>query len=473
MKNIILDADSYKFSHWMLLPEGQQYSTSYIAPRGGFSEYVVPFGIQMWIKKTLLTPITMEMIDEAEEIISPHMGNGIFNREMWEHIVKVHNGYLPVEIKAIPEGMVVPNKTVLVTITNTDPVCVSLPSFLETSFLRDVWYPTTVATVSHRCVSAIKDALIAAGESTDLLKFMLHDFGFRGVSSHESAGMGGLAHLINSCGTDTVAALVAAKRYYNCTQMPAFSVIASEHSVACSLSNANKRDDYKHAEKMVSVLENRVKETGTFQIVSAVADTYNTLRFATYIARDLNERIKNSGGKFVVRPDSGDPVTTPIEVVKTMMEHAGYTTNERGYKLLPPHLGVLQGDGINEESIKQILKLAMEEKLSPLNFVFGMGGALLQHCDRDWSKFAMKCSAIKFADEDHWVDVFKDPITDKGKRSFRGKLDTFLMEDGSIQSSKESATEGVSRSLMNTVYKNGLLLVDVSFDEVRGNAGLL
>jgi nicotinamide phosphoribosyltransferase len=216
-------------------------------------------------------------------------------------------------------------------------------------------------------------------------------------------------------------------------------------------------------------LEERVKKVGGFQIVSAVADTYDTFRFAKYIGVDFHDRIKNSGGKFVVRPDSGDPIETPVRVVKELMEHVGYTVNSKGYKLLPPYLGVLQGDGINEKSIGEILKLAMEEKLSPLNFVFGMGGALLQHCDRDWAKFAMKCSAIKLADEPEWKDVFKDPITDKGKTSLKGRVHTVQMIDGSIQTVRLEETEGVETTLMDTIFKDGKLLVDLSFDEVRAN----
>jgi len=470
--NIILNTDSYKVSHWMQYPEHTSDVFSYIEARGakqGMLPYVVPFGIQMFVEKNLLTPITQADIDEAEMIYSAHLGPYVFNKAAWEYILKEHGGLLPVEIKATPEGLPIPVKNAIVTIHNTDPECYWLTSYLETSMLRDVWYPTTVATISHQAKQIIAEGLKKTNGSTDGIDFMLHDFGCRGVSSQESAEMGGLAHLINFKGTDTVSALRAAREYYGSVEMPAFSVIAAEHSTACANSNSETKDDFAYAEKMVSILEQQVKRVNGFAIVAAVADTYDVYRFADeYLGTRLKSRIENSGGKFVARPDSGNPVTVPVEIVEILMKRFGYTTNSLGYKMLPPCIGVLQGDGINLEAIREILALAESKGLAASNFVFGMGGGLLQHCDRDWFKFAMKASAVCVNNQ--WRDVFKDPITDPGKLSKKGVLTTIRDTGGNIQTVRKDLVRANDENLMQTVYRNGALHKRVTFDQVRKNA---
>jgi len=230
MKNIILNADSYKYSQFNQYPPNTEYIYSYIESRGGKYDETVFFGLQAFIKEYLLAPITQDMIDEAEAIITAH--GEPFNREGWEYILHAHNGCLPVHIKAVPEGMVIPVRNVLATIINTDPKCYWLTSFLETAILRSIWYPTTVATNSREIKKVILDALEHTGTPADI-NFKLHDFGARGVSSLESAGIGGSAHLINFMGTDTIEALLYARRYYG-ADMAGFSIPASEHSISAS-----------------------------------------------------------------------------------------------------------------------------------------------------------------------------------------------------------------------------------------------
>ena len=229
-KNIILNTDSYKYSQYVQYPSGTEYIYSYIESRGGKFDETVFFGLQAFIKEYLTEPVTAEMIDEAEDIVVAH--GEPFNREGWEYIVHEHKGILPVRIRAVPEGTVVPTKNVLVDIINTDPKCYWLTSFLETALLRAVWYPSTVATNSREIKKVILDALERTGTPADI-SFKLHDFGARGVSSLESAGIGGAAHLVNFMGTDTIEALLFARRYYY-TDMAGFSVPASEHSISAS-----------------------------------------------------------------------------------------------------------------------------------------------------------------------------------------------------------------------------------------------
>lgn len=466
---LILKADSYKISHWMQVPDGLEYMQSYIESRGGFSPNVMFFGLQKFIKDNLLTPVTLEDIAKAKRILDAHLGPGIFNEAGWLRLVEKHGGYLPLKIRAIREGMVVPTKTALVTVENTDPEFHWCVSYIETSMLRDVWYGTTVATISKTCKDIMNEYLDKYSDDADAINFMLHDFGYRGVSSDESAQMGGMAHLVNFKGTDTMASLVAAIEYYN-AGIEGFSVIASEHSTTCLNSNAETKDDFNAIEKMVSILEKRCKETGTFQIVSAVADTYDVYRYVEYVGTHFKDRIMNSGGRFVIRPDSGDVNVVAVNLVIELMKYFGYTVNSKGMKVLPPCIRVLQGDGINFESIRNIFDYAVGMDISPCNFVFGAGGFLLQHCDRDWLKFAMKCSAACINGK--WVDVYKDPITDPGKTSKKGRLTTIRTIGDEFKTVRINEVGNTDIDIMHDVYENGSLFNATTFNDVRETSNI-
>jgi len=212
-KNIMLTTDSYKVTHWKQYPPGTERVYSYFESRGGKFDSVLFFGLQYFLKRYLTTQITKEMIDEAEPFWKAH--GEPFNRKGWMHILNKHNGYLPVEIQAVPEGLVLPTSNVLVQIVNTDPEVPWLTSYLETALLRAVWYPTTVATNSFECKRVIYDALVETADDPDAeIMFKLHDFGARGVSSRESAMIGGVSHLVNFMGTDTVEGVMAARKFY-------------------------------------------------------------------------------------------------------------------------------------------------------------------------------------------------------------------------------------------------------------------
>jgi nicotinamide phosphoribosyltransferase len=226
-KTIITNTDSYKFSQYNQYPEGTTNVYSYVESRGGVWKQTVFFGLQIFLKEYLCNPITKEDIDLGELIATAH---GVpFNREGWEYILREHNGYLPVRIKAVPEGFVIPVKNVLATVDSTDSKCNWLTSYVETALLRAIWYPTTVSTNSYESKRIIHDYLVKTGDPS-LIDFKLHDFGARGVSSFESAGIGGLAHLVNFRGTDTVTALLYGREYYN-INMAGFSIAARIGSV--------------------------------------------------------------------------------------------------------------------------------------------------------------------------------------------------------------------------------------------------
>ena len=454
-QNIILNSDSYKYSQFNQYPEGTEYIYSYIEIRGGVHDATVFFGLQAFIKEYMLTPVTMEMIDEAEAIITAH--GEPFNREGWEYIVKTYGGKLPVTIKAVPEGTVVGTRNVLATIVNMDPECYWLTSFLETALLRAIWYPTTVATNSYENKKLILQYLEKTGDPSTI-DFKLHDFGARGVSSLESAGIGGAAHLVNFQGTDTVEALLFARRYYG-ADIAGFSVPAMEHSTVTSWGRENEVASYR----------NMVKQNGKpGGIVSAVSDSYDIFKACELWGTELKQDILDSGATLVVRPDSGDPAVVVKQCLQILDKYFGHTVNDKGFKVLN-NVRVLQGDGINHASIRSILYSITLAGYSADNVVFGQGGALLQIVNRDDQKFAMKCSAAFINGE--WVDVFKDPITDKGKRSKKGRMVLIETDNGFKTVTTEDADYDAvkDQDVLEVVYSMGNLLRDMTFDEVRAN----
>ena len=458
-KNILLNTDSYKTSMFKQYPAGTTGVYSYIESRGGRYDRTVFFGLQAFIKEYLLEPITQADIDIADEILTAH--GEPFNRQGWEYILRSHGGFLPVVIRAVPEGTVVPVKNVLATIENTDPECFWLTTYLETALLRAIWYPTTVATQSWKIKRVILDYLEKTGDPTTI-DFKLHDFGARGVSSMESAGIGGAAHLVNFMGTDTITGVLYAREYYN-AGIAGFSIPAAEHSTITSWGRDNE----------VKAYENMVKQFGRAgSILAVVSDSYDIYNATSKLwGEDLRQSVIDSGATVVIRPDSGDPVEVNRRLVEILGEKFGYTVNSKGFKVLN-NVRLIQGDGVNELSIRSILGAFMAMGWSADNIAFGMGGALLQQIDRDTQKFAMKCSAAEINGE--WIDVQKDPITDSGKKSKAGRV-TLWTSGGEFQSSVEQPKGWTDKGLgwveaLEVVYRDGKLIQEISFAEVRANA---
>jgi nicotinamide phosphoribosyltransferase len=245
-QSILLNTDSYKASMFVQYPPKTEAVYSYIESRDGKYNELVFFGLQAFIKEYLSDPITQEDIDEAEAIWTAH--GEPFNRSGWEYILNEHDGYLPVEIKAVPEGMPVAIHDVMLTIENTDPNCFWLTTYLETALLRAIWYPTTVATNSREIKKLIASYMDKTSDSREGLVFKLHDFGARGVSSNESAMLGGMSHLINFMGTDTIVATLGARKYYG-ADMAGFSIPAAEHSTITSWGKENEVEAYRNMVK--------------------------------------------------------------------------------------------------------------------------------------------------------------------------------------------------------------------------------
>ena len=450
-KNIILNTDSYKVSMFNQYPAGTTGVFSYIESRGGMYDKTVMFGLQAFIKEYLLEPITQADIDIADEILTAH--GEPFNRAGWQYILAEHGGLLPVVIRSVPEGTVVPVKNVLATIENTDPKVPWLTTWLETALLRAIWYPTTVATQSWHIRQLILTYLEKTGDPT-LIDFKLHDFGARGVSSLESAGIGGAAHLVNFMGTDTITGVLYAREYYN-AGVAGFSIPAAEHSTITSWGRDNE----------VKAYENMVRQFAKpGSILAVVSDSYDIYRAARDLwGTELRDLVVHSGATVVIRPDSGDPVEVNRKLIEILGEKFGYTVNDKGYKVLN-HVRVIQGDGVNPQSIREILETLTEMGWSTDNIAFGMGGALLQQVHRDTQKFAMKASAVQI--DGQWHPIYKDPVTDPGKISKAGRLTLYRNFNGSYHSSVEDWPED---SLV-TVYKNGELINETTFDEIRARA---
>ena len=457
--NFLLRTDSYKFTHWKQYAPNTTGIFSYLESRGGMFPNTVFFGLQYYLKTYLEGPrFTQSDIEQADEFCRPHFGSSLFNREGWTRMLHKHGGRLPVRIKAVPEGSVVPVQNVLITIENTDPEFPWLPNYLETLLLK-VWYPTTVVTLSREIKKIIGGFLERTGDPS-LLPFKLHDFGYRGVSSEETAAIGGAAHLLNFLGSDNIAGIVLLQDYYAPKSMPGFSIPASEHSTITAWGKEHEADAYRN---MLSAYP-----TGT---VACVSDSYNIFHACEKLWGELlKPDVVNRKGTLVIRPDSGDPVEVLTKVFEILGEKFGFETNAKGYRVLPPYVRVIQGDGVNIFTIQNMLyQLSKFHGWSADNLSFGMGGALLQQLNRDTQKFAFKCSAAKI--EGSWRPVFKDPITDPGKNSKHGRLALLTTKPGEFHTVEDIyKDESPVEDQLVIVFENGEIKASYDLNAIRKRA---
>lgn len=482
--NLILCSDGYKYSHHKFYGSDMTKMISYMESRGGKFSETVFYGLQIFLKTFLEgIAITKEEVDEAHEYLGTKYGifgrDDVFDRSKFDYIIEKYDGKLPVSIKAVPEGTVVNTKNVLFTIESLDDNCAWLTNFLE-SLLLQVWYPITVATLSREVRKIVTNAFRKSTSYDDdtlnfLVDFVLNDFGFRGTSSVQSARIGGSAHLVNFRGSDTVVASKLIRDLYNTKTIYGLSIPATEHSIM------TLRGEDGELELMKNVLT--TYPTG---LVACVSDSYNIFRACSeYWGKELIDLILSRpaepGNQLVIRPDSGHVLNTLKKIFKILFDKFGYTVNEKGYKVLPPQVRVIQGDGVNLNSIMEIYAMLDEEKISPENLVLGMGGKLLQSdIDRDTNNFATKaCYAIVDGEE---VNVQKNPtemdadgnIGRSFKKSKKGKLKLVKNEDGTYRtvSSLDKDYESVKDELIE-VFRMGDILIDWKFEEVRERAKII
>ena len=455
--NICLLTDSYKITHHYFYPKGTEKIYSYLESRVG-SEFnkTIFYGLQYIIKKYLNGQVvTEEKIAQADKLINTHIGEDIFNLKDWTYILEEYDGSLPVEIKAVPEGTPVGVGNVLMTVENTDNRCFWLPNYLE-SLLLQVWYPSTVATLSAEVRKLVNFYLEVTDSPKDNIDFMLHDFGYRGASSTESAMLGGSAHLLNFSGTDTIPALTIPENYYNDSNVYGFSVQATEHSVMTSLGSERE------IEQALNVIKNA--KNG---ILSIVIDSYNYRNFLNQSSSEgyeLNEAILKfldvEGNKVVFRPDSGEPVSTTIDCLNILEKGFGSFKTEKGYKIFDSNIGLLWGDGLNYHKIRDILFAMKSHGWAACNIIFGMGGGLHTSVNRDTQRNAFKCSAqLRNGD---WFDIYKNPL-DSSKKSKTGRFKLIKNENNYNTISLSEKGD----DCLKTVFKNGELLIDEKFENIK------
>lgn len=457
IKNPILCTDSYKTSHFNLYRPGVKNMTSYIEARKG--DGVLFNGLQYYLKEYLGRTITVDDVNQAKLICEAH---GVpFPYDGWMKIATHYQGLPPLTIRAVREGTFVPAKNILmdVTLSVDDPDIFWLVSWWETLLLK-IWYPCTVGTKSFNTLKIIKQYLEKTSDDVEeQLYFKLHDFGGRANSSEESAGISGFAHLINSMGTDTIEGIIHGINYYG-AGVEGLSIPATEHSTITSWGRDGELDAYRN-------VLNQYAKPGA--LVACVSDSYDYHNAVDNLwGKELRQQIIDSGAILVVRPDSGEPVDVVTYALKSFAESFGYTVNSKGYKVLN-NVRVIQGDGINPDTIAEILEAITELGFATDNVAFGMGGKLVQsEIDRDTFGFAMKCSAVDT--EEGTIEVYKDPITDPGKKSKRGKLDLIKDATGQYMTINTLEYGKPYTSELVKVFENGEVLVEYTLAELRERA---
>jgi len=475
--------DSYKITHWRLYPEGLESVFSYLEARSPspFSNKTVFFGLQYLLKAYMQGSVVLSQdFGRLRAFCKHHFGDEkLFNEQGWRYIVEKHKGRLPVSIKAIREGTVVPVGNALMTIENTDPNCAWLTNFLETT-LMNVWYPITVASQSRSIKENIHKFMT---ETTDdelipvLLPSRLHDFGYRGVTCPEAASIGGAGHLVNFKGTDTIGAIELITQFYSkgrpvegadyeawekfySQNMPGYSIPATEHSIMTILGQEGEL-----------AMCRRVLEQFPNGLVACVSDSYDIDKCCEQIwGTELKKQIIARDGCLVVRPDSGDPSTSVCKVLRILGNKFEYRKNGKDFNVLPNCIRVIQGDGINWQTVSDVLGAMKDDGWAVDNIAFGSGGGLLQQMNRDTYAMAMKaCHSVVNGIA---RDVFKTPKEDGAKDSKKGRLALSIMPDGTFDTVPESEADSFGGNQLVEVFRNGVMLIDYPFAEICERAEL-
>jgi nicotinamide phosphoribosyltransferase len=424
--NFITAVDSYKLSHWEQIPENATHAVSLIVPRKAskFSDIIVAMGQTFTAHILATVRIENWMIHEAE-IEATEQGYN-FDRKCWEIIVDELDGRLPLAMYGIEEGTQVQPQTPITGLVNTDPRFAKLPAYVETWCQAIAWKMSTVATTCRASRVILRDAMIASGADLAYLDYKLHNFGDRGADSPQEAPViAGISHAALFNGSDCTRANSYIKALYGDKEPMTSSVEATEHSVTCMNSDAATKDDFNMVKKIVTeripAAVARTKRGIGLPFVSGVIDTYDARRWVLQYVAMFKDEIANSGGKFVQRPDSGDPTLEPAQVARDLEHVFGIaSTTSTGHKDLPGYVGILQGDGINVYTLKPVATAFIDAGYSMNNILFGMGGGTTHDGGRDTFSFSQKNTAYSIDGGKTWIRLLKAPKTDMSKASLSG-----------------------------------------------------
>lgn len=488
MKKVIVPTlcDFYKISHRAMYPRGTEIVYSTWTPRTSRIkgvDNVVWFGGQAFFKEYLIDMFNehffnrkkSDVIAEYKRLIKFTLGD---QDPETKHLEDLHDlGYLPLSIKALPEGTIVPTRVPVMTIQNTDPRFFWLTNFIESLASAELWQPSTSATLAMEYkVMMDKFANETNPEGAGFTLFQGHDFSMRGMSSLRSAILSGMGHLVAGfAGTDTIPAISAAEYYYNANiekELVGTSVPATEHSIQCAYG-----DDMEYLRRMLS----EVHPTG---IVSIVSDGYDFWDVITRVVPSLKKEIlARKGGpvgdKVVIRPDSGDPVlivcgdpSAPVGTpeykgaIECLYETFGGTRTSAGYKVLDPHIGLIYGDAITLRRAEEIMERLKAKGFASTNVVFGIGSYTYQYNTRDTFGYALKSTNCVINGRE--VQIFKDPKTDNGvKKSQKGRV--AVLKDGNSYTFRDglSLSDNIKGDLLREVFRDGKLLIDENFSDIR------
>ena len=472
-RNVLLMTDVYKLGHMQQYKPGTEYIQAYLLARSTKKvPFSVMFGNQYIYKHFLSQKITQEMASELYEDYESILGPVPEDvREKIQSLVAL--GFIPLEIKTVAEGSVVPNGNVLLTVKNTIPGFHWVVGYFESLILK-LWGTSTVAAYDLKLHHLMRTYSELTCDNHDHLAWQVHDFGYRSKDSEESAALCGAAHLVGfHRGTDTVPSVRMLKNVYSAAGLIGASVPASEHSVMCSFGQENEIEAFRHMLK-----------TYAKGIVSIVSDTYNFWNVLMNFTEELRADIEGRDGKLVFRPDSGDPVKiicgdpdapegSPenLGAMRILDQKFGSTVNNKGFRVLNPKVGLIYGDGMYYERLVTILERLKSMGYASSNIVFGIGGLLLNH-SRDDLGFAIKAIYSKLADGTE-MELQKDPITDKKKRSHKGRVCLLKgdLESGAIEwlTKDQVSEEEEKQGALSTFFKDGGIMCEVTLDEVRKN----
>jgi nicotinamide phosphoribosyltransferase len=468
--NPLFLTDGYKTGHHQQYPKGTTLVYSNFTPRSNKyapagCAHVVSFGQQMVMQqiheafeKEFFSKPKDEVCGEMKRELSMYLGTDYDV----SHFEFLHDlGYLPIEVKALPEGSLVPMKVPVLTIYNTHPDFYWITNYLETIISNLLWKPMTSATIAHE----YRKVLTKWQEKTDaergwFIDWQGHDFSMRGMDSVDAVISSGLGHLTSFSGTDSLPAIYGARKHYGATEFVGGSVNATEHSVMCAGGKEDEVETFR-----------RLLETYPTGILSVVSDTWDLWKVCTEHLVTLKEEILARDGKLVIRPDSGDPVdilcgkfndkgepvskyrNIPIDkgVIELLWDVFGGTVNEQGYKVLDPHIGAIYGDSITIARADEICARLEAKGFASTNVVLGIGSFTYQYNTRDTFGFAMKATYVEVNDEGR--EIFKDPITDDGtKKSATGLLHVTKANNEYMLVDKVSWAEEAGGELQSIYY---------------------